>query len=205
MRHKIYTLYKKNSMKNNNAEPYNENRSTESNERRNSEAGATLDLQDSPHDAERLKPDEATIDLPDVKDIPGQEFVQVPPLGMLADTTISSADEEGEGLFDDDEEDDTEISMGTEGDVTKEEKEALEKGDNFGTTEDDTRLQRASMDSTDLEGEPLNEGSFGDERSGMDLDIPEAADETNTDALGQGDEENKHYSLDDNDDDHTTE
>lgn len=60
------------------------------------------DLSDSPHDAERLKGDEAILDLPEVKDIPGQEFVQAPPLGMMADTTISSADEEGEGLFDDD-------------------------------------------------------------------------------------------------------
>lgn len=60
------------------------------------------DLADSPHDEERLQGDEAVLDLPEVKDIPGQEFVQAPPLGMMADTTISSADEEGEGLFDDD-------------------------------------------------------------------------------------------------------
>jgi hypothetical protein len=77
-----------------------------------------MDLSDSKHDQERLRPDEATIDLPDVKDIPGQEFVQVPPLGMMADTTISSADEEGEGLFEDDEEDETDIVMGTEADIT---------------------------------------------------------------------------------------
>ncbi|MBD0333434.1 MAG: hypothetical protein ICV66_12345 [Chitinophagaceae bacterium] len=56
------------------------------------------DLPDEPKDEKRLKPEEAIIDLPDVKDIPGQEFVHVPPLGELADTTISSDDEEGLGI-----------------------------------------------------------------------------------------------------------
>jgi hypothetical protein len=52
------------------------------------------DLTDSASDQERLKPEMTTINLPDVDDIPGQEHVHVPPLGELADTTISSADEE---------------------------------------------------------------------------------------------------------------
>lgn len=52
------------------------------------------DLTDSPSDQERLQPEITTIDLPDVEDIPGQEHVHVPPLGALADTTISSDDEE---------------------------------------------------------------------------------------------------------------
>jgi hypothetical protein len=63
------------------------------------------DLQDSPRDEARLQPDEATLDLPDVKDIPGQEFIHPPAMGELADTTISSADEEGDGLFDEEEND----------------------------------------------------------------------------------------------------
>ena len=52
------------------------------------------DLTDSPSDIERLQPEFTTIDLPDVSDIPGQENIHVPPLGELADTTISSDDEE---------------------------------------------------------------------------------------------------------------
>ena len=52
------------------------------------------DLHDSPSDEERLKPEITTIDLPDVSDIPGQENIHVPPLGELADVTISSDDEE---------------------------------------------------------------------------------------------------------------
>ena len=52
------------------------------------------DLTDSPSDQERLQPEKTTIDLPDVSDIPGQEHVHVPPIGDLADVTISSDDEE---------------------------------------------------------------------------------------------------------------
>lgn len=81
----------------------------------NRPASGNDDLPDTPHDAERLKREETVIDLPDVKDIPGQEFVHTAPLGMLADTTISSADEEGEGLFGDDAADDEdETGSGTE-------------------------------------------------------------------------------------------
>jgi hypothetical protein len=67
------------------------------------------DLTDSASDQERLKPEITIIDLPDVEDIPGQENIHVPPLGELADTTISSDDEEdilnGDTLEGDPEED----------------------------------------------------------------------------------------------------
>lgn len=52
------------------------------------------DLTDSQSDIKRLKPEQTTIDLPDVNDIPGQENIHQPELGELADTTISSDDEE---------------------------------------------------------------------------------------------------------------
>lgn len=189
----------------------NRNAGTENNDRQrdttiNRAASKNSDLPDSPHDAERLKPEITTIDLPDVKDIPGQEFIHTASLGMLADTTISSADEEGEGLFDDDEEDDEDEAIpGTEADVTKEEKIALQRANLDMPTTDNSQLLRASMDSTDFEGVELNEGSFGDERTGGDLDIPGAIDETTTDALGQGDEENKYYSLGSESNDNVTE
>jgi len=155
----------------------------------------STDLPDNEHDAERLKGEETTIDLPDVKDIPGQEFVHVPTLGELADTTISSADEEGEGLFDDDEENDTEIVMGTEADISKDDKRMLEGTFTMMPTTDDNNLMRATMDNEDFDGTSLNEGSFGDKRSGVDLDVPGAKDQTTTTSMGQGDEENKYYSL----------
>jgi len=182
-------------MKNNTEQPYDRENRTRGDRSANDPARDKMDIQDSERDRERLKPDEATIELPDVKDIPGQEFVQVPPLGMLADTTISSADEEGEGLFEDDEEDETDIVMGTEADITREEKATLERGEDYMPTRDEAYLQQATMDNVDFEGEPLNEQSFGHETSGADLDTATTEEETTREALGQGDEENKHYSL----------
>lgn len=182
-------------MKNNNEQPYDRENRTRGDGAGTNPKRDKLDIHDSERDQERLKPDEATFDLPDVKDIPGQEFVQVPPLGMLADTTISSADEEGEGLFVDDEEDETDIVMGTEADITRDEKTTLERGDTYMPTRDENYLQQARMDNTDFEGEALNERSFGEEQSGDDLDTATTPDETTSDALGQGDEENKLYSL----------
>jgi len=172
----------------------------------NRSAAQNTDLPDTPHDAERLKGEETFIELPDVKDIPGQEFVHVAPLGELADTTISSADEEGEGLFEDDATDaDDDAIPGTEADVSKGERVALQRASNDMPTTDDNQLQRARMDNTDFEGERLNEGSFGATRTGNDLDIPDAVDETTTDALGQGDEENDYYSLGSDSNDAVTE
>jgi hypothetical protein len=53
------------------------------------------DIQDPISDQARLQPETVIIDLPEVSDIPGQEHFVPAPLGMLADTTISSDDEEG--------------------------------------------------------------------------------------------------------------
>ena len=181
-------------MQNNNTPPAGGGERTGDTGRGTSDAAQKLDLQDSRHDAERLKPDEGIIELPDVKDIPGQEFVQVPPLGMMADTTISSADEEGEGLFDEDAEDD-DFMMGTEADVSSEERSTLERGEEYMPTRDETALQSASLDNTDFEDELLNETGFGHDLTGADLDTGDMSDDTTSDALGQGDEENKHFSL----------
>ncbi len=63
------------------------------------------DLPDNDRDREKLQSETVIMDLPDVKDIPGQEFVHAPMIGEMADTTIASADEEGAnivGLNDDD-------------------------------------------------------------------------------------------------------
>jgi hypothetical protein len=94
-------------MRNDHLQSYSDENHTQGEKSGNETKRDKMDLTDPQRDQDRLKPEEATIDLPDVKDIPGQEFVHAPPLGMLADTTISSADEEGEGLFEDDEEDET--------------------------------------------------------------------------------------------------
>jgi hypothetical protein len=164
------------------------------------------DLQDSPRDAERLRGEEATIDMPEVKDIPGQEHVKVPRIGEMADTTISSADEEGDGVLDElnqGEEDDDVIKMGTDADVNKTDVEMLRSGDSYYPSKDEDQLVNASMDNTDFEGDALNERGFGlTNRTGKDLDVPgEAADDRMED-IGEEDEENNEYSLgsDENDD-----
>lgn len=85
------------------------------------------------------------------------------------------------------------IREGTEADVTPEERATLENVSM--PTRDEENLRRAAMDTTDFEGEQLNEDSFGEVLSSTDLDIPEETDETRSSSLGQGDEENKYYSL----------
>lgn len=165
------------------------------------------DLPDSPADRERLQPEETIINLPDVSDIPGQENVHVPRMESFADTTIASDDEEGTRVFGDDEEDDDEdldLRTGTEGDVSREERQTLADS-NYMPTRDEDNLRRASMDATDFDGEALNEGSFGTRQTGADLDIPEITDETATTAMGDGDEENKEYSIGSSDNDNVVE
>lgn len=161
------------------------------------------DLPDSKEDREKLKPEETFIDLPDVKDIPGQEFVNAPPAGNLGDTTIASADEEGTNVFDRDDSEDLRRTD-DDADVTQNERRSLEQIDYMPTTDEDN-LQNARMDNVDFQNEPLNEKGFGEERSGRDLDVPGNTDETRTSSMGQGDEENKYYSLGSADNDNVTE
>lgn len=149
-----------------------------------------MDLTDSPQDELKMQREDIEMELPDVADIPGQEHIHVAPLGELADTTISSSDEEGEGLFDDEED-----NLDNESDVTDEERQDLDRSANITPGDEDAEnLRRASLDDTDEDGEALNEGSFGDETSGADLDIPGAElDDANED-IGAEDEENNAYS-----------
>jgi len=155
------------------------------------------DLPDSPKDREEMRTEEEFIDLPDVKDIPGQEFVNAPPLGALGDTTIASDDEEGVGVFDLDDSED--LTPGTEGDVNMGERQALEQTD-YLPTRDENNLVQARMDNTDFQNEPLNERSFGEVRTARDLDIPGADIDDANERIGEEDEENNDYSLDSSDD-----
>jgi hypothetical protein len=143
-------------------------------------SSAENDLPDSKEDQKKLQPEESFIDLPDVKDIPGQEFVNAPPVGTLSDTTVSSDDEEGTNVFDQDDSEDLRLT-GDEADVNRNERKSLEQVD-YMPTKDEDNLQNARMDNADFQNEPLNEKSFGEERSGRDLDIPGNTDETSPSA-----------------------
>jgi hypothetical protein len=84
-------------------------------------------------DSKKQKTDnknEITIDMPEVKDIPGQEHIKPPKMREMMDTTASSASEEGEGLLDDlnkDEGEDEELDQTSN--VSRAEKKLLKKTD----------------------------------------------------------------------------
>ncbi|GAA4333652.1 hypothetical protein [Flaviaesturariibacter amylovorans] len=89
--------------------------------------------------------------------------------------------------------DDLGLRPGTEADVSADEVRALASTDY--PSDDETSLHNARLDDRDFDGDPLNEESFGQLRTGAGLDIPGETDETDTESLGQGDEENKYFSL----------
>jgi hypothetical protein len=164
----------------------NKRRSPENNSR-------SLDIHDSKNDSEKLQQDKASLDLPDVREIPGQEHIHVAPLGELADTTISSDDEEGIGVFVDDPDDQTIIVMGSENDIPKDDKIALETMDNMDVNEhDDAILVRGLPDNHDAEGDELNEKI---NVSGSDLDTAIVDEDDADENIGEEDEENNQYSL----------
>ncbi|MFT3750192.1 MAG: hypothetical protein QM768_17885 [Agriterribacter sp.] len=151
------------------------------------------DMADSARDKKHLKPDEGIIDFPDVKDIPGQEYIHVPPLGELADTTISSDDEEGKRIFDSDEDEQAENN------VTAEEKKALKNAaEKSPGIRDEDNLKSAMLDKQDEEGELLNERT---NFSGSELDVPGSEEDDTAEEIGEEDEENNSYSLDCEDED----
>ena len=154
---------------------------------------AAADLPESKRDKELLKPDEATLDLPEVKDIPGQEHVRPLPPGEMADTTISSSDEEANELLDTDEVILTDKNLN----VTNSERDLLQRSNESMATLDDEQLNMGDLDKTDDEGEMLNEKL---DRSGRDLDVPGSEEDDANEKIGEEDEENNSYSLPDAED-----
>ncbi|RYY58568.1 MAG: hypothetical protein EOO05_16025 [Chitinophagaceae bacterium] len=136
-----------------------------------------------------------TIDMPDVKDIPGQENVVPPRMREMEDVTISSSDEEGEGILDEVNSDTTdddadELSAGS--DVGDEERKALAHAGRVVNEETEDRAALA-LDNRDEDGELLNENA--DARDyGEDLDVPGSDLDDSDEELGEEDEENNTYS-----------
>ena len=157
----------------------------------------TTDLPDSEKDKRHLKSEEFEIDLPDAKDIPGQENIHALPPGEFADTTISSADEEGTGILDDTEEQD-EISNQLNVNVTKDERKVLDDAAGKINSTDQQNLDSAQLDQYDEDGELLNEKTG---LSGKDLDVPGSELDDDNEDIGEEDEENNPYSLDEENED----
>lgn len=151
------------------------------------------DLPETDNDKRQLEPDEAIFDLPEVKDIPGQEHVRPFLPREMADTTISSADEEANELLDIDED----ILSDNTTNVTKTERDLLQRSSESMSTADDQQLDYATLDNTDDEGTPLNEKV---NLSGSDLDVPGSEEDDANEKIGEEDEENNAYSLRDPED-----
>lgn len=139
--------------------------------------------------------EEINIELPEVKDIPGQEHIKPAPLGELADITAASDDEEGKGLLDDLNSDHDADDLDNDSDVTPEERERLDESANSTPGDEDAKaLRDAALDDTDEDGDPLNEKVAGTEWSGADLDVPGSELDDDQEDIGGEDEENNHYS-----------
>ncbi len=135
------------------------------------------DISDSPEDQAKLKGDEGTLDLPEIKDIPGASRAVKNASLMPGDSTMSSADEEGDELLDDN----AELE---EGNVSPLEKKLLRES--FDPSYDvDLPVGSLSLDDRDNEGELLEEKGQDRDLFGKDLDddlIEEEDEETDGEA-----------------------
>ncbi len=120
------------------------------------------DITDSPEDQEKLKGDQGILNLPEIKDIPGAGRSGKNATLLPGDSTISSADEEGDELLEDN--DNLEDS-----DVTPLEKKLL--SESFDPSYDtDLPIHSLSLDEKDNEGEILEEAGQDKDLFGQDLD-----------------------------------
>ena len=81
--------------------------------------------------------------------------------------------------------------------VTSTERDLLQRSSESMATLDDEQLNIAALDSTDDDGEKLNESS---DMSGNDLDVPGSEDDDADEEIGEEDEENNSYSIRDPED-----
>jgi len=152
----------------------------------------TGDLTDVKKDQQQ-SPESFTMDMPEVKDIPGQENIVPPKFREMQDTTISSAGEEGEGILDDLNEDDDIVSSNTSN-VSPQEKKLLKKSAGHQPTEESEDFKQMALDDKDEDGELLNEKGIKQDRSGNDLDTPGTELDDDDENIGEEDEENNIYS-----------
>ncbi|HEX5652053.1 MAG TPA: hypothetical protein VFX58_03200 [Chitinophagaceae bacterium] len=82
--------------------------------------------------------------------------------------------------------------------VTKDERELLEESENSMASADELALKKAKLDDADLEGTPLNEKN---DQAGNDLDVPGSEQDDDQEEIGEEDEENNPFSLNDDKED----
>jgi hypothetical protein len=126
------------------------------------------DITDSAEDEEKLKPDHAVMDLPEIKDIPGASRSGKNALLFQGDITISSADEEGDDLLEDSELPNENEGL-DDGNVSPIEKKLLK--DSFDPSYDSNLpVDSISLDDKDNESESLEEAGQAKDLFGNDLD-----------------------------------
>ena len=79
-------------------------------------------------------------------------------------------------------------------DVTEEDKQMLSASDQ-GRDMDDSDKEESVLDTTDEDGDPLNEASAQYGQTGADLDVPGSENDDADENIGEEDEENNYYSL----------
>ncbi len=158
----------------------------------------TSDIKDAEKDLAKMQPERTFIDMPEVKDIPGQENIIPPRLGEMEDITVSSADEEGTGLLDNlNEENEEAFEIDDRSDVSAAERKLLQKSAAHPYTAATADFNRMILDEKDAEGEFLNEKGLRQDRNGADLDVPGSELDDQDELTGEEDEENNIYSQTD--------
>jgi hypothetical protein len=138
---------------------------------------------------------EITIDLPEVKDIPGQENIRPPRIREMEDVTIASDDEEGKGILDNlNNEGEEPVTFNGENNVSKAESKLLSDAD-FPTNGETADLDQLDLDDSD--GEDLLDENGSPRDFGEDLDIPGTELDDEDEVIGSEDEENNGYSRPD--------
>lgn len=120
------------------------------------------DISDSKEDQEKLKPDQSILNLPEIKDIPGAARSGKNTKAIPRDLTISSSDEEGDEVFEDE-------NPSEETEVSPLEKKLLRES--LGSTYDeDFPVDSITLDEKDNEGDKLEESGQAEDLFGEDLD-----------------------------------
>lgn len=146
--------------------------------------------------SDAAKNKDITIDMPEVKDIPGQENVKPPRMREMEDTTISSDGEEGKGIVDDlNREEDDATLLDESSNISVQERRILDEADIQANAEAQD-LKKLKLDKVDEDDDPSAEQ--GDPYDmGADLDVPGSELDDDNEDLGEEDEENNSYSLPD--------
>lgn len=143
---------------------------------------------------DKTQQESITIDMPEVKDIPGQEHIKPPRFKEMEDITISSSGEEGEGIVDDlNKEEDIDVFTDDRSNVSEQEKALLSKTDRQINAETED-MENLALDKVDED----DEAELGDPSDmGEDLDVPGSELDDDNEDIGEEDEENNAYSRPD--------